>query len=101
MPDFDALLAKFDKNGDGLLSADEFPARILKDHRQGLDGLPGADGSVSSKNAFQSADKNQDGKIDRTEWAEFGKSQDSPAQEHGLKAIGPGGAGGVWAARVV
>src|SRR5260370_30060627 len=44
MPDFDALLAKFDKNGDGLLSADEFPARILKDHRHGLADLPGADG---------------------------------------------------------
>src|SRR5260370_35720010 len=32
MPDFDALISKFDKNGDGVLSVDEIPARIRTDH---------------------------------------------------------------------
>ena len=78
MPDFDALLKQYDKNGDGLLSAAEFPEKILQNHRIGLDGLPGADGSVSGKNTFRSADKNHDGKIDRTEWAEFLKGNSEP-----------------------
>jgi outer membrane protein assembly factor BamB len=101
MPDFDTLIARYDKNSDGVLSAAEFPARILQNHRAGLDGLPGADGSVSGKNAFASADKNQDGKIDRAEWNEFLKGSSAPAEEHGLTAIRPGGQGDVTATRVL
>ena len=100
MPDFDALIGKYDKNGDGLLSAGEFPERILQNHRSGLDGLPGADGTVSGKSAFASADKNRDGKIDRMEWAEFLKGT-NPSEEHGLAAIRPGGEGDVTSTRVL
>jgi outer membrane protein assembly factor BamB len=101
MPDFDALLAKYDKDGDGVLSAGEFPEKILRDHRLGLDGLPGADGTVSGKNTFRSADKNQDGKIDRAEWDEFLKGYTAPSEEHGLTAIRPGGEGDVTSTRVL
>jgi outer membrane protein assembly factor BamB len=101
MPDFDTLLAQYDKNGDGLLGAGEFPERILQNHRIGLDGLPGADGTVSGKNTFRSADKNQDGKIDRAEWDSFLKGASGPSEEHGLTAIRPGGEGDVTATRVL
>jgi outer membrane protein assembly factor BamB len=101
MPDFNTLLKQYDKNGDGLLSADEFPEKILQNHRAGLDGLPGADGSVSGKNTFRSADKNHDGKIDRAEWDELLKGYSEPAEEHGLTAIRPGGEGDVTSTRVL
>jgi outer membrane protein assembly factor BamB len=101
MPDFDTLIKQYDKNGDGALSAGEFPERILQNHRIGLDGLPGADGTVSGKNTFRSADTNQDGKIDRAEWEEFLKGSSGPAEEHGLTAIRPGGEGDVTSTRVL
>jgi outer membrane protein assembly factor BamB len=101
LPDYDTLLKKYDKNGDGLLSAAEFPDKILLNQRAGLEGLPGADGSLSRKNAFLNADKNQDGNIDRAEWDAFLKAPVSPADEHGLTAIRPGGSGDVTATRVL
>jgi outer membrane protein assembly factor BamB len=101
MPDFNTLIQQYDKNGDGRLSADEFPEKILQNHRAGLDGVPGADGSVSGKNTFRAADANRDGKIDRAEWEEFLKASSAPPEEHGLTAIRPGGEGDVTSTRVL
>ncbi len=100
-PDFDALLKKYDVNGDGVLSAAEFPEKILENQRAGLEGLPGADHVLSRKAVFASTDRNHDGMIDRSEWDAFVKASNGPAEEHGLTAIQPGGVGDVSATRVL
>jgi outer membrane protein assembly factor BamB len=101
MPDFAALIKQHDKNGDGVLSEEELPERILQTRRAGLDGVAGADNMVSGKNVFRSADSNHDGRISREEWEQFLKNDSAPAEEHGLAAIRPGGEGDVTSTRVL
>jgi hypothetical protein len=103
LPTFDELLKQYDKNGDGLISADEFPARILISRRVGLDGVQGADSSNPGESIFQSADRNHDGKLDRPEWEGYAsaRTQATQSRDHGLLAIQPGGAGDVTKTRVL
>jgi outer membrane protein assembly factor BamB len=101
LPDFDALLKLYDKNGDGLLSEREFPEKILVARRIGLDGVEGADQALPARSVFPTADRNKDGQIDRAEWEEYGKRNAERAPEHGLLAIRPGGRGDVGSTRVV
>ncbi len=101
LPDFDTLLKQYDKNGDGVLDAAEFPARIDTARRIGLEGVEGADTSRPGRSVFQAADKNKDGKLTRAEWDEYTGSSTAPASEHGLLAIQPGGQGDVTSSRVL
>src|SRR5207237_1429313 len=68
LPDFDTLVKEYDKNGDGLVSADEFPAELIQTRRIDMAGIRGADQKVPGSNIFRFADKNRDGKLDRSEW---------------------------------
>jgi outer membrane protein assembly factor BamB len=99
-PDYDTLLKQCDKNKDGALSADEFPASFLTARRVGLEGIRGADQSIPGPRIFHAADKNQDGKVDRAEWEAFLKGASGPSSEHGLLAIVPGGHGDVSATNI-
>jgi outer membrane protein assembly factor BamB len=101
LPDFDALLKQYDKNGDGALDAQEFPERVNMTKRVGLEGVEGADSSRPGPAVFRAADKDKDGKITRSEWEEYANTSTSTQQEHGLLAIRPGGQGDVTASRVL
>jgi outer membrane protein assembly factor BamB len=96
-PDFDSLIKQYDKNGDGMLTADEFPQSFLTARRPGLEGIRGADQSIPGNRVFRSADANHDGKVDRAEWEAFTKTTTAPSNEHGVLAITPGGHGDVSA----
>ncbi len=101
LPDFDALLKQYDKDGDGALSVDEFPDKLLIAHRIGLDGIEGADNSRPSRSIFQGADTNRNGKIERGEWDAYAKNLPMPSMQHGLLAIKPGGSGDVTSSRLL
>ena len=99
--DFDSLLKQYDRDGDGALSAREFPDKILVAHRIGLDGVEGADNARPSRSIFAAADTNRNGKIERAEWEAYAKSLAPPSRQHGLLAIRPGGSGDVTATHVL
>jgi hypothetical protein len=101
LPDFDSLLKQCDRDGDGALSAREFPDKILVAHRIGLDGVEGADSARPSRSIFAAADTNKNGKIERAEWEAYSKSLATPSRQHGLLAIRPGGSGDVTATHVL
>jgi outer membrane protein assembly factor BamB len=84
LPPFDDLLKKYDKNKDGLLGRDEVPMDLILYDRGGHD----VDSSITMEDMFPSADKNGDGKIDRQEWEELGKSL--AKRESSLFALRPG-----------
>lgn len=90
-PDFDAMLKQYDKNGDGVLTADEFPSSFLTGRRVGLEGVKGADTSMPGARAFRAADQNHDGRVDRAEWDAFTKKSADSSNEHGLVAFTAGG----------
>ena len=100
-PDFDTLLKQSDKNGDGVLDAQEFPERVDIAKRVGLEGVEGADTSRPGRSVFQAADKDKDGKLTRAEWEEYTANSNTTASEHGLLAIQPGGQGDVTTSRVL
>jgi outer membrane protein assembly factor BamB len=92
IPSFDELLKKYDKDGDGMISKDEFPDDLSILKRVDAGDLPGAD--VKFKMFFDQLDMNKDGKLSRVEWAmvtAFSKQ----VVEHGLFAIKAGGEGNV------
>ena len=100
LPDFDSLLKQYDKDGDGVLSAGEFPARLYIARRVGLAGVEGADNSQPGARAFAAADSSKDGKLDRSEWEAYLRRQAPETRQHGLLAIKPGGHGDVTATHV-
>ena len=83
LPDFPALLKLYDKNGDGAISATEFPEKILYTARPGLETIPNSQNYVF----FRTVDRNRDGIIDAPEWDAFRNRVSTMATDHGLLAI--------------
>src|SRR5262249_30935463 len=83
LPDFDDLLKRFDKNGDGKLSRKEVPTDLLIFSRGGKDGV----GEIYLHQMYWLFDKNGDGHIDRQEW----QAMLTTPFNNSLLAIRPGG----------
>jgi outer membrane protein assembly factor BamB len=64
LPTFDELL-KNDKDGDGKISKEEFPADVYLFKRPNIDVTGSA---VAIKRFFDGIDPNKDGNVDRSEW---------------------------------
>ena len=101
LPAFDDLLKQYDQDHDGALSRQEFPDKILIAHREGLDGIEGADNSRPSRSIFPVADTNKDGKIERREWEAYERTFAKELTQHGLLAIRPGGTGNVTGTHIL
>jgi outer membrane protein assembly factor BamB len=80
MPPFDEFLAAHDRNKDGVLTKDEFPAGPLKDR-------------------FSQIDVDKDGRVTRAEWDHMREMFDSA--ENQLFAIRPGGKDDITASHVL
>ncbi|HLK63346.1 MAG TPA: PQQ-binding-like beta-propeller repeat protein [Bryobacteraceae bacterium] len=87
LPDFPELLKRYDKNGDGKISADEFPEDLRYTSRPELESIPHSQNYVP----FQGLDRNHDGILQQSEWDAFRARINSMAQDHGLLAIRPKG----------
>jgi len=83
LPDFAALVKKYDKNGDGAISESEFPDDLKFTSRPGLDAIPNSQNFV----AFRTVDRNRDGVIQEAEWETFRNRVSAMATDHGLLAI--------------
>ncbi|HEV1287832.1 MAG TPA: PQQ-binding-like beta-propeller repeat protein [Bryobacteraceae bacterium] len=86
LPDFAVLLKKYDKNGDGAISAAEFPDDLKFTARPGLETIPNSQNYV----AFRTVDRNKNGVIDEAEWEAFRNRVGTMATDHGLLAIRAG-----------
>lgn len=87
LPDFPTLVKLYDKNGDGAISAAEFPDDLRYTARPGLESIPHSQNYVS----FKGLDRNNDGLLQETEWEAYRTRVASMAQDHGLLAIRPEG----------
>lgn len=83
LPDYAAMVKKYDKNGDGSINEAEFPADLKFTSRPGLDAIPNSQNFV----AFRSVDRNRDGVIQEAEWETFRNRVSAMASDHGLLAI--------------
>jgi outer membrane protein assembly factor BamB len=93
------LLKQYDKDGDGLISADEFPAMVPLARRPEA-SVAGVDLTLPGKNIFAGADANKDGKLDKAEWDAV-VARASQRQDHGLFPIKTGGKGDVTSSHVL
>lgn len=92
LPSFEELRKQYDKDENGLISKQEFPADLTGLRRAEAGDIPGAE--VKLITFFSFLDTNKDGQVSREEWAlvlAFGTQQ----VEHGLLAINPDGNGDV------
>ncbi len=99
LPDFATLLKQYDKDGDGMLSAEELPDNIQVARRIEVD-VKGANIAFPGKTMVLILDQNKDGKVDKAEWDAFVANVLS-AGDHGLLAIKPGGQGDVTLTHVL
>ena len=83
LPDYAAMLKKYDKNGDGSINEAEFPDDLKFTARPGLDAIPNSQNFV----AFRTVDRNKDGVINEAEWEAFRNRVSTMASDHGLLAI--------------
>ena len=90
IPDWDTLLQKYDKDGNGMLSKDEFPGDLAIARRVDAGTTPGA--VVTFKQFFAMLDMNKDGQLSKAEW-EFVSTMvtQAPPMPSGLLAIRLGG----------
>ncbi len=93
LPDFASLLAKYDKDGDGKISADEFPQDLAAVSRPDTANIQGA--TMFVKKFFNQIDQNHDGALQKNEWEMFRMGMSMAKSEHGLLAIRPSGEGDV------
>ena len=66
LPDFEILLKKNDKDGNGTISRDEYPHSLNVLSRPETPDVPGA--TYSIKAAFARFDANKDGELQKEEW---------------------------------
>jgi len=86
LPDWAALLKKYDQDGDGAISQAEFPGDLKFTARPGLETIPNSQNYV----AFRTVDRNRDGSISQAEWDAFRNRVGTMASDHGLLAIKAG-----------
>jgi outer membrane protein assembly factor BamB len=93
-PSFDDLLKKYDTNKDGLLGQKEVPPDLVFFDR----GSPDPKDNITMEDMFPVIDKNRDGQLSPSEWAEA--SERYGKFESALVAIRPGGNGDVTKGQV-
>jgi outer membrane protein assembly factor BamB len=91
-PSFDAILKKYDRNGDERISAEEFPSDLYLFRRLDISGT-----DLPLKFLFGRIDENKDGQISRAEWEKFLERSRALTRQRlvGLLAINPGSTGDV------
>jgi outer membrane protein assembly factor BamB len=97
LPTFEELLKKADKDGDGLISKDEFPKDLWWFKRPDT-SFPLMAKGLTFLFLFRSIDGNGDGKISKEEWDAFvvqSKKRLAAMRQPGLVAIRPGEKGEV------
>lgn len=101
LPTFDAVVKANDRDGDGLISKEEFPGDLAVSRRPGATAQQG--GEVLAKPFFDSIDLNKDGKLNTLEWTAAAAIVQVMAvrSEHGLLAVRAGGDGDVTGSAVV
>jgi outer membrane protein assembly factor BamB len=94
LPDFQAFVKQYDKDGDMKISKSEFPEDLAFAHRPEAGNIEYTRWYL--KRSFQRFDRSKDGLLDETEWKEVvATSLRLRKIEHGLTAIKPGGKGDV------
>src|SRR5262249_55129886 len=96
-PTYAELLAKYDKNHDGVLSLQEFPDDLPAFYRPGLD--PVSSGPLTYKR-LRLLDPNNDGQVSSEEWTSAQKQVVARFKEQGMLAIAPGAEGDATATHV-
>jgi outer membrane protein assembly factor BamB len=99
LPDFEALVKQYDKNGDMQISKSEFPDDLIVARRPEVGNVDG--GQVYLKPYFNMVDVNKDGLIDDKEWKETEAFVSTLSKDHGLTAIKPGGKGDITATHIL
>jgi outer membrane protein assembly factor BamB len=100
LPDFQAFVKQYDKDGDMKISESEFPEDMAFAHRPEAGDIEYTRWYL--KRSFQKFDSSKDGLLDENEWKEVvARSLRLRKQEHGLAAIKPGGEGDVTATHVL
>jgi outer membrane protein assembly factor BamB len=100
IPDWDTLVKKYDKDGNGTLSKDEFPDDLAIARRVDAGDTPGA--VVLFKKFFAQLDLNKDGQLSRSEWELVSRMiTQPPPVPSGLLAIRLGGEKDVTKSNVV
>jgi outer membrane protein assembly factor BamB len=94
LPDFQAFVKQYDKDGDMKISKSEFPEDLAFAHRPEAGNIEYTRWYL--KRSFQRFDRSKDGLLDETEWKEVvARSLRLRKQEHGLTAIKAGEKGDV------
>jgi outer membrane protein assembly factor BamB len=98
IPSFDVILKKYDKDGDGQISTQEFPNDLYLFQRLDVSGT-----DLPLKFLFLQIDTNKDGKISRQEWDTFLERRRATSRQWqaGLLAIKPGGQGDITKTHVI
>lgn len=100
IPDWEKLLEKYDKDGNGMLSKEEFPGDLAVARRVDAAATPGA--VVTFKQFFSMLDLNKDGQLSKAEWEFVSKFfTQPPSMPSGLLAIRMGGEKDVTKSNVV
>jgi len=100
LPDFQAFVKQYDKDGDMKISKSEFPEDLAIARRPEAGNIKYTQWYLKKRH-FQRFDRSKDGQIDKAEWTEIVESVGSWISEHGLTAIKPGGKGDVTATHVL
>ena len=87
LPDFATLLKKYDQDGDGRISEQEFPTDLVHTARPGLETIPNSQNYVG----FRSVDRDRDGFITKEEWEAFLTVAAGMVKDHGMLALKPDG----------
>jgi len=99
LPDFEALVKQYDKDGDMQISKSEFPDDLMVAHRPEIGNVEG--GQVYVKPYFQMVDLNQDGLVHEIEWEGVFDFLSTFSKDHGLTAIKLGGSGDITITHVL
>jgi hypothetical protein len=95
LPDFQACVKQYDKDGDMKISKSEFPEDLAIARRPEAGNIEYTQWYLKKRH-FQEFDRSKDGLLDETEWKRIvRRSLRYRKREHGLTAIKPGGKGDV------
>lgn len=97
-PDYNTIINEYDKNGDLLISKDEFPEDLTFVYRP---EMKEGDGLKQLKTWFRLYDSNKDNFVDSTEWGSGEDVFKELMAQDGLVAIKPGGNGNITATNLL